>query len=524
MTAEIGQIIDAKYKLVRLLGTGGMGAVYEGENLRIRRRVAIKMLHGNVSSQAESVTRFEREAQAAGRIGSDHICEVLDLGVLHDGTRYMVMEYLDGETLSGRIKRLGRLTPMQSIPLIVQVLEGLAAAHAAGIVHRDLKPDNVWVVPQKSNQRDFVKILDFGVSKFSQIGGEEMNMTRAGAVVGTPYYMSPEQARGMAAVDARTDIYAMGVLLYQATTGQVPYQAETFNELLFKIVLEVAPPPQTYVPDLDSEFAGIIIKAMAREPTQRYQSCQEFRDALLAYQAARAAGATGAHRPILTGNGGTQMIDMSGVIPQPMPHAPPAAAWGNASSSGAGPAVGPMGSGSQWVVGPMGPQPMATANSWGTSQAPPMPAARPKSNAGLVFGLVGGLLLIGGGATAFLVFGKPSATPATDTRTPAAPASASPAAPPGPSAAPSPSTPETSTASTASSSAPSASAAAAPPASAPSAAPAADSAQPSEPSIATPQRPQAPAGRPRPAQAPKAATTAKPTAKPAVPAAGDLGY
>src|SRR5262249_20967087 len=209
------------------------------------------------------------------------ICEVYDLGNLADGTRYMVMEYLEGETLSARIKRNGRLTPAMSIPLMTQVLEALGAAHAAGIIHRDLKPDNIFILPQRGGIRDFVKILDFGVSKFSQLSGEEMNVTRAGAVVGTPYYMSPEQARGTSNVDARTDVYAIGVLLYQATTGQVPYQAETFNELLFKIVLEVAPPPQTYVPDLDPEFAAIIVKAMSRDPAQRFQSCAEFRDALL---------------------------------------------------------------------------------------------------------------------------------------------------------------------------------------------------------------------------------------------------
>src|SRR6185312_2687984 len=209
-------------------------------------------------------------------VGSEHICEVLDLGVLADGTRYMVMEYLDGETLSGRIKRHGRLLPHQTIPLLLQILEALGAAHAAGIIHRDLKPDNVYILPQRSGQKDFIKILDFGVSKFAQTGGEEMNVTRAGAVVGTPYYMSPEQAKGSSAIDARTDVYAIGVLLYQAATGQVPYQAETFNELLFKIVLEIPPPPQTYVPDIDPEFAGIILRAMAREPELRFQSCAEF--------------------------------------------------------------------------------------------------------------------------------------------------------------------------------------------------------------------------------------------------------
>ncbi len=300
MTAEPGQpgqIIDGKYRIVRLLGTGGMGAVYEGENIRIRRRVAIKMLHGSVSSQPDVIRRFEQEAQAAALVGSDHICEVLDLGMLADETRYMVMEYLEGDTLSGLIKRNGRLKPPQSIPILVQILDALGAAHAAGIIHRDLKPDNVFILPQKSGVQNFVKILDFGVSKFSQLSGESMNVTRAGAVVGTPYYMSPEQARGSSAIDQRTDIYAIGVLLYQATTGQVPYQAETFNELLFKIVLEVAPPPQTYVPDIDPEFAGIIQCAMSREPDQRFQTCAQFRDALLQFQNSRAVSMGGAQGP-----------------------------------------------------------------------------------------------------------------------------------------------------------------------------------------------------------------------------------
>ncbi len=337
MSGDIGQIIDGKYRLTRLLGSGGMGAVYEGENVRIHRRVAIKMLHSQVSSQAETVTRFEREAQAAGRIGSEHICEVLDLGVMPDGTRYMVMEYLEGETLGARIKRFGRLTPQQTVPLVAQVLDALEAAHAVGIIHRDLKPDNVWIMPSRGGTKDFVKILDFGVSKFSQsAGGDEMNTTRAGSVVGTPYYMSPEQARGMGSIDGRTDVYAIGVVLYQAVTGQVPYQAETFNELLFKIVLEVAPPPQTYVPDLDPEFAGIILRAMSREPGQRYPNCAEFKAALLAFSARRPGGASRAGAAPRGGlaAGGTAFLDAS-----PMPH--PAAqrpsadsAWPHATALG----------------------------------------------------------------------------------------------------------------------------------------------------------------------------------------------
>src|SRR5438477_4988759 len=149
MSLSTGDVIDGKYRIVRLLGEGSMGAVYEGENVRIHRRVAIKVLHNNVAENVDAVQRFEREAQAAGRIGSDHIVEVLDLGNLPDGDRFMVMEYLDGESLSQRIQGRGRLTPHEASGLMVQLLEGLAAAHGAGIIHRDLKPDNVYLIRSK---------------------------------------------------------------------------------------------------------------------------------------------------------------------------------------------------------------------------------------------------------------------------------------------------------------------------------------------------------------------------------------
>jgi serine/threonine-protein kinase len=283
MHLQPGQILAEKYRIVRLLGQGGMGAVYEGENVRIRRRVAIKTLHASVSSRSDVVQRFEREAQAAGRIGSEHIVEVLDMGDLPDGTRFMVMEYLEGSTLGERIVKRGRIPPREVVPILAQLLEGLAAAHQAGIIHRDLKPANVFLSAQKAGQGDFVKILDFGVSKFSALSGEEMSMTRTGAVVGTPYYMSPEQAKGARNLDARSDLYAVGVILYEAITGQVPFNAETFNELIFKIALESPPPPEQFVPGLDPSFSAIVRRAMAREVGERYQSAGELRAALIAW-------------------------------------------------------------------------------------------------------------------------------------------------------------------------------------------------------------------------------------------------
>jgi serine/threonine-protein kinase len=396
MNLDPGHVVDNKYRIVRLLGAGGMGAVYEGENLRIRRRVAIKLLHAGVSSAQDVVTRFEREAQAAGTIGSEHICEVLDLGVLQDGTRYMVMEYLDGETLSSRVKRLGRMIPMQSIPVMLQVLEGLGAAHMAGIVHRDLKPDNIFLLRSRSGMADFVKIIDFGVSKFTQMGSEEMNVTRADAVIGTPYYMSPEQARG-GAVDARSDIYALGVLLYQASTGQVPFQAATFNELLFKIALEAPPPPQHYVPDIDAEFATIISRAMAREPAHRFQSCFEFRDALIGWQVSH------------TSTGGAHA--MAGAAPP---------GFGRPQTAPPGQLMAP--------AAPAPPEsPQATANAWGQASSTSGTAVAKKSNAlPIALGVLGAVVLGGGALLAFLFLGTP---PAADTKATTAAAQQAPPAP-----------------------------------------------------------------------------------------------
>ncbi len=277
MAVRIGQLLDGKYRVVRVLGKGGMGAVYEGENTLISRRVAIKVLHPDLMQKRDIVTRFELEAQAAGRIQNDHINEVLDLGTLEDGSRFIVLEFLEGETLKDRVKRAGRLTPMQAVHVVRQVLVGLSAAHRAGIVHRDLKPGNVFILWEKLGQRDFVKIIDFGVSKFLlSRESQDLDEAHANTVLGTPHYMAPEQLRRSSAVDARADLYSVGIILYKAVTGRVPYHANSVRELLVKLTTTAPVPAARWVAGLEPAFLRILDKAIQRDVDKRFQSADEF--------------------------------------------------------------------------------------------------------------------------------------------------------------------------------------------------------------------------------------------------------
>jgi serine/threonine-protein kinase len=280
---EPGVVIDGKYRVVRRIGEGGMGTVYEGENVRIERRVAIKVLHEHVASSAEFSERFDREARASARVGSEHVCDVLDLGDLPNGQRFLVMEFLEGESLEDRLERVGRMTVAELAPIAFQLLEGLGKMHMAGVIHRDLKPANIFLSRSGRKPTETVKILDFGVAKIVPRADQPSQMTSTGIMMGTPLYMSPEQARGARDVDGRTDLYAASVIFYRALTGDLPHLGNNLHELLFKIVLEDARPIRDSVPEVDEAFAAIVTKGLARDAEQRFSSAREYQLELAAW-------------------------------------------------------------------------------------------------------------------------------------------------------------------------------------------------------------------------------------------------
>ena len=280
-----GDLVDGKYRVVRLIGVGGMGAVYEGLNLRIDRRIAIKVMHASIAEQHDAVARFEREAQAAARIGSSHVVDVFDLGDLPTGERFMVMEFLEGESLLSRFKSEGPMTAAAAADLVIELLEGLVKVHEAGIVHRDLKPANVFLVRSHEARGESVKILDFGVCKILQNDQGAEVFTDVGDILGTPSYMSPEQLEhGPHVLDARSDVYAVGVLLYRAVSGRLPFRASNLVELLVMLRAGKADPIET-VADVDPAFAAIINRATEWDLAARYQSARAFQRALIEWRA-----------------------------------------------------------------------------------------------------------------------------------------------------------------------------------------------------------------------------------------------
>src|SRR5450755_1323577 len=274
--ARIGTIVD-KYTIVRILGRGGMGTVYEARHSRLARRVAIKFLLPDFAANREVLRRFENEAKAAGGLEHPNLAAVTDFGRADDGSPYLVMEFLEGEDCAKLLSRQGSLGASRAANIVVQACRGLAVAHKATIVHRDLKPENLFVT-DAGDGSDLIKVLDFGIAKLRV--ADAGVVTGTGATFGTAYYMSPEQARGAGEVDPRTDVWSMGVVLYELLSGRKPFLGEQFLEVIHQILSFDPPPLATLRPDLPPKLVAAIDWAMKKDLRERLPSVISLAEAL----------------------------------------------------------------------------------------------------------------------------------------------------------------------------------------------------------------------------------------------------
>jgi serine/threonine protein kinase len=283
----IGDVLAGKYRVDRVLGVGGMGVVVAATHLQLDQRVALKFMLPEALAQTTLVERFAREARAAARLRSDNVARVLDVGTLESGSPYMVMEYLDGNDLATVIEQHGRMPIEMAVDCVLQACDAIAEAHSVGIVHRDLKPRNLFLTTRNDGS-PLVKVLDFGISKHAVPG--DMSLTRSTEVIGSPNYMSPEQLKSAREVDARSDIWALGVILYELLTGQVPFVAESVAQLVALVLMDMPRPIESLRADVPAELKRAIARCLEKDPALRFASIAEFALALEPFAAPGARG------------------------------------------------------------------------------------------------------------------------------------------------------------------------------------------------------------------------------------------
>jgi len=272
VTELIGSTLSGRYLVTRKVGQGGMGAVYEATHTLIGKKVAVKVLLEKYAKREAIVQRLEQEARLASSVGNEHIIDITDFGQTEDGRTFVVMEFLEGESLAECLSRESQLPEQRILRIVSQAASALAAAHDKGIVHRDIKPENLFLLRRK--EQDFVKVVDFGISKSLRVSAEDdqPRLTQTGMVLGTPLYMSPEQARGDDELDHRVDVYALGVIMYEAATGRVPFAGNNYLSVISQVLNEDPTPVREIRPELSEEFEAVVHKAMAKDRTDRYDS------------------------------------------------------------------------------------------------------------------------------------------------------------------------------------------------------------------------------------------------------------
>lgn len=321
----IGQLVGDKYKVISLIGRGGMSTVYEALHVGLNRSVALKVLHPGLSDDDEQAAfaRLRHEAEVVSAIGHPNICEVYDLGVSHEGSPYLVVERLVGETLAEWFDCLGALSFLEIGAVARQILDALAATHSKGVVHRDLKPHNIFLERRRSSSQPRCKLLDFGISTSGN--GQDPAAAHAphaqpGWVVGTPYYMAPEQARGDSALDHRVDLWAVGVILYEALTGRRPFVATNYNALLVQILTAQPRPVQRLRPQTHHAVVALVDRALAKARENRFQTATEFKRAIV--EAERLCTAEDPRAPTMRMVRGARPQD-----PRDKPSSPAGQAW-----------------------------------------------------------------------------------------------------------------------------------------------------------------------------------------------------
>ena len=403
-----GQILAGKYRVERVLGSGGMGFVVAAWHLELEQRVAMKFLHPLALERADTAERFRREARSAAKIRSEHVARVIDVGIMEGGVPYMVMEYLEGHDISDEMAKVGMLPIDDAIDFVLQAIEALAEAHAAGIVHRDLKPANLFIAT-RADGSGIEKELDFGISK-SLLGASvaELSLTRTSVLIGSPLYMSPEQMRSAKDVDTRTDIWSLGVILYEMITGQPPYTGDSIPALCASLLSDTPVSMRVLRSEVPSELEDVVSRCLAKDRQQRFATVGELARALAPFGSASSqlhvdrasrvmglrdsaafSGALGSQRPSHAGN-------PTRVSPS-LPRVTPA---------------------SQQRLTPV----RSTVDSWGRTDAPSKTgntADQPKSRAPLLIGLTLGVAALLS-AVLFIGMREPS-TPPTASASVAAP-------------------------------------------------------------------------------------------------------